>query len=123
MSLLQNQKQPVLKPTMNYGLPEVSAQEFKPHMGKVRLVDVRTPGEFYEGHIPGAELIPLGPEVFQFLGNGDRNQEIVFVCRSGNRSGQVTQLAIQWGYKYVVNLEGGMIDWSQLGYPLERANK
>lgn len=119
MSLVQNQKELLLKPRMNYGIPEITAEEFKPFIGKVRLIDVRTPEEFYDAHIPGAELVPLGPEIFQLLGNGDRNQEIVFVCRSGNRSGQATQLAIQWGYKYVMNLEGGMIDWSQLRYPVE----
>ncbi|MFZ4404761.1 MAG: rhodanese-like domain-containing protein [Pseudobdellovibrionaceae bacterium] len=75
----------ILQPQINDGIPEVQAEEILKSLGKVRIIDVRRPDEFNAelGHIQGAELMTLGPQLIQFLHDGDRNQEIVFVCRSG----------------------------------------
>ncbi|MDI3256962.1 MAG: rhodanese-like domain-containing protein [Kyrpidia sp.] len=77
----------------------------------VRLIDVREPEEYYgSGHIPGAELIPMG-EIPAALSRIPKHEEVVFVCRSGNRSGQVCLFLSRLGYERVVNLAGGMIEW------------
>lgn len=109
-----------------HGIPEITAEEFhrikevafKKHFV---LVDVRRPEEFNNelGHIHGAQLITLGPELQTFLEQGDRNKEIVFVCRSGARSGQATLYAQELGYVSVANLSGGMIRWNELGFVAE----
>ncbi|ATY84063.1 rhodanese-like domain-containing protein [Kyrpidia spormannii] len=76
-----------------------------------RIIDVREPVEYYEhGHIPGAELIPMG-EIPAALGRISKHEEIVFVCRSGSRSGHVCQFLQRLGYERVINLAGGMIYW------------
>lgn len=108
----------MLTPRMNAGLPEVSATEVYKVLGKIRIIDVRSPEEFSAGHISGAENIPLGPQVFQWIGSADRQQDIVFVCHSGSRSGHATQLALDWGFRKVYNLEGGMMDWIHQGLPI-----
>lgn len=77
---------------------------------KLRLVDVREPYEFAEGHIPGAELIPLGqvPTALNKLG---KEEAIVVVCRSGARSLRAAQFLASHGYSNVINMQGGMLSW------------
>lgn len=66
------------------------------------LVDVRTPGEFADGHVKGSVNIPLDnltKEIAQF--NNKKN--IIVFCRSGNRSGMAKSLLEQQGFKNVIN--------------------
>jgi len=76
------------------------------------LLDVRTPEEFSEGHIPGAINIPNetigGAELTQLP---DREQLIMVYCRSGNRSKQASEKLAAMGYTNVVEF-GGIIDWT-----------
>jgi rhodanese-related sulfurtransferase len=80
------------------------------------LLDVRQPEEFRTGHIPGAKLIPLG-ELHTRIHEVPRNQEILCVCHSGNRSLSATRQLAGAGYN-VINLRGGMIAWSRSGLPV-----
>lgn len=112
----------VLHPQVVDGIPEVTCEEVLNTVGKVRVIDVRRPDEFNNelGHIQGAELVTLGPDLTQFLEKGDRSQEIVFSCRSGGRSGQATAESIKLGYKNTMNMVGGMLRWNDLKQPVER---
>lgn len=112
----------VLQPTMNDGVPEVSVSKVKDTLGKVRLVDVRNPDEFNNelGHINGAELITLGPQLTQFLKSGNRDEEMIFICRSGGRSGVATSESLHLGYKRTANMVGGMLQWNESRYPVQR---
>ncbi|MGZ3743141.1 MAG: rhodanese-like domain-containing protein [Pseudobdellovibrionaceae bacterium] len=109
------------------GIPEVSCEDVVAHLPqveakKIRLIDVRRPDEFNNefGHIHGAELVPLGGELMDFLENGDRSEEIIFVCRSGGRSGTATAESVKLGYKFTMNMVGGMIRWNEKSFPVER---
>jgi glyoxylase-like metal-dependent hydrolase (beta-lactamase superfamily II)/rhodanese-related sulfurtransferase len=110
------------------GVSEITCDDVKAHLSlvdskKIRLIDVRRPDEFNSeyGHIHGAELITLGPDLTAFLEKGDRNEEIVFICRSGGRSGSATVESIRLGYKFTINMLGGMIRWSENNFPVERS--
>lgn len=74
------------------------------------LLDVREPHEYTAGHIPGSVLIPMG-KVLSRLSEIPRDQTVVVVCRSGNRSGQVAEKLAEQGYTNVLNLQGGVLDW------------
>ena len=52
------------------------------------LIDVRTPQEFAEGHLPGAVNIPIDEIQHRFAEIGDANRPVVVYCRSGARSGR-----------------------------------
>jgi len=73
------------------------------------LVDVRTPGEFSSGHVPGSVNIPLDSVPNQLAKFKDKKNIIVF-CRSGARSGQAKSILQQNGYTNVIN--GGT--WEQV---------
>lgn len=111
----------IFNPQIVGGVPEITSEEFKAHLGKVTLIDVRRPDEFSGelSHIPGAWLVTLGPELDAFLKSHDKNAECVFVCRSGARSGQATLQSRAMGFKKSVNLQGGMLLWNEKKYPTE----
>jgi rhodanese-related sulfurtransferase len=75
-----------------------------------RLVDVRTPGEFAAGHLPGAVNIPV-QELDRRMAELDaKDRPIVLYCRSGNRSGQAARMLESAGYSQVHDL-GAMSRW------------
>ncbi|MBF0430801.1 MAG: rhodanese-like domain-containing protein [Fibrobacteria bacterium] len=85
------------------------------------LIDVRTPGEFAQGHIPGATNIPLNvlPEnIDSLLVFWDK--DIVLYCRTGRRASLAVPLFIQSGFKNVSLLEGDILLWQRKGFPLEK---
>ena len=117
----------VLATTSYEGIPEIRPQELHTLMSapnwsgsKVRLIDVRMANEFTGelGHVTNSELVTLGPDLQKFLDDGDRKIPIVFICRSGARSGQATGYAVDIGYENVANLQGGMIQWNSQGLPV-----
>lgn len=77
-----------------------------------QLIDVRQPGEYTEGHIPGARLMPLD-ELENRLTELPQEQDIVFYCRSGARSQAAAIIALDENpsLKKVYNLMGGFMAW------------
>lgn len=75
------------------------------------LLDVRSPGEFAEGHVQGAVNVPVN-ELEATLGSlpVDRNREIVVYCRSGLRSSRARTILLKAGYSKVEDV-GGMSNW------------
>ncbi len=75
------------------------------------ILDVRTPEEFAEGHIPGAVNIPnerIGDSEISEL--PDKAQLILVYCRSGNRSKQAAGKLAALGYTNIVEF-GGIKSW------------
>jgi SulP family sulfate permease len=75
-----------------------------------RVIDVREPREYRQGHIPGAELLPL----YELLTNPDqvsRDRPVVLVCRSGRRSERAAAALMSRGFDRVTILSGGMLAW------------
>lgn len=76
------------------------------------VLDVRTPEEYAEAHIPGAINVPnetIGDDAIAEL--PDKAQLIMVYCRSGNRSKQAAQKLADQGYTNVVEF-GGINDWT-----------
>ena len=80
-----------------------------------RIIDVREPMEIAQGSIPGAEPMPMS-SLGSRLAEIGQDKEVVFICRSGARSGQVCAYLAQNGYENVYNLSGGVIGWAQNGF-------
>lgn len=80
-------------------------------VGQVTLVDVRQPGEYQAGHIPGTRLIPL-PELVDRLDEIPRNLPVIVYCSSGPRSRAACQLmAMDDRFTEIINLSGGFNSW------------
>jgi rhodanese-related sulfurtransferase len=72
------------------------------------IIDVREPFEWAMGTLPGAELIGLG-SLFTRIDELDPDRPILFICRTGNRSGVAAGLLAQFGFREVANLTGGLV--------------
>ena len=85
----------------------------------VVVLDVREQWEYDEGHIPGVTLIPMG-EVANRLSEIPTDKSVIVTCRSGNRSGQITDFLRQQGFDNVHNMDGGILAWEAAGYDVEQ---
>ena len=83
------------------------------------LLDVREPWEYREGHVPGAQLIPLA-ELEQRVNEVPRDRPILAICHSGQRSLAAAGYLLQLGYASVSNVDGGTAAWIERGYPVDR---
>ena len=77
------------------------------------IIDVRTMAEVDEGMIPGALHLDLfEPEFVDRIKALERDKPYIMVCRSGGRSASACGAMLQWGFKEVYNLAGGMTEWT-----------
>ena len=79
------------------------------------VLDVRQPEEWNEVHIPNTTLIPL-PELSSRLSELPKDESIIIICRSGNRSAQARDILLRAGFE-ATSVAGGMNDWKAAGYP------
>ncbi len=82
------------------------------------VLDVRTPEEVAEGYVQGAKTIDIYSDDFdERVQQLDKSATIYVYCRSGHRSMNAAKKMIQMGFRDVRNVEGGIIDWQDKGYP------
>lgn len=77
------------------------------------ILDVRTPEEYEEKHIPNSTLINVqdAQNFVSEIEKLDKNKAYYVYCRSGGRSAMAANIMEQMGFKEVSNLEGGITDW------------
>ena len=86
------------------------------------ILDVRTPEEFAQGHVPGAVNIPVS-EIADRSSElaGYKEKEIVVYCAAGPRASFARSLMSQLGFTGTKELQGHMMGWTADGYPVEKA--
>ncbi|WP_457651650.1 rhodanese-like domain-containing protein [Rhodocaloribacter sp.] len=90
----------------------------------VLLLDVRTPAEFAQGHVPGAMNIShtdLPARLDELAPYKDK--EIIVYCRSGHRAGIAADILKKNGFTNLAHLEGDMMGWMAKGLPMEQAEE
>ena len=100
---------------------DLSVSEFSNKVTEAGIItlDVRTPGEFNEGHIDGALLIDFQSGNFENeIASLDKSKTYAVYCRSGSRSGEAVKVMSDAGFTNLYNLNGGVIDWANAGLPL-----
>lgn len=100
---------------------DLSAPEFqaKTLEGGVTTIDVRTPGEFFLGHIAGAMNIDVEGVRFESeIAKLDKNATYAVYCHSGRRSGIAVGLMKEAGFTSLFNMKSGIEEWSAAGLPL-----
>lgn len=98
-------------------LSEVSVEELDTARAEgATVIDVRESDEYAAGHVPGAQLIPLGlvPVRLQDL---PRDEPVYVVCQSGGRSWQAAQLLDRAGLD-ARSVVGGTSAWASSGRPV-----
>ena len=89
-------------------LQEISNQD------GMQLVDVRTPAEYENGHIPNAQNIDfLDPKFEINIQSLDSSKPIIIYCQRGSRSAKCAAKLIASGFVKVYDLDGGFAQWKQ----------
>lgn len=89
------------------------------HPQHLFVLDVRTPEEYAEGHVPGAVNVPHD-QLASRLAEVPKDKDVVVYCRSGRRSALATDVLAANGYQHVSHLEGDIQAWLARGRPVEK---
>ena len=98
---------------MSRPTPEITLEDFAAAQQDGTTVDVRERGEYAQGHVPGAVLVPMS-QLASRLGELDRSSRIHVICASGNRSKAMTDLLVAQGFD-AVSIAGGTQAWIASG--------
>lgn len=99
----------------------IAMKDYEPQAKNI-LVDIRTPEEFADGHLENAININFFDENFvtNFESQFDKNDTIYIHCKSGGRSTKAVQILEQKGFKNLIHLDGGFLQWLEAGKPVEQ---
>ena len=76
------------------------------------IIDVRTPEEFLEEHIEGAQNINVKSEAFVTeIENLSKSDTLLIYCRTGRRSIYAAQVMVSFGFQKIYDLDGGFLNW------------
>jgi rhodanese-related sulfurtransferase len=92
----------------------------QPHLP---VIDVRTPMEFAEVHVPQARNIPLdlvNPGELAGPGQMRKDQPVYLLCRSGQRATRAAEKLMQEGFAQPVVVEGGTLAWIEANLSVAR---
>jgi len=104
---------------LSQSFPYSEGALFKDQRPDVQIIDVRTPSEWNNGHIPHAvhieiDLLPLK------INELPKNKTLAFICGTSYRASIAASLAQKNGYDSIVNIKGGMQAWNQAGLPIQK---
>ena len=105
-------------------ITNLNAAEFsvKSQEAGVITLDVRTPGEFSQGHISGAINIDVEAGTFEnYVSKLDKSKSYAVYCHTGRRSGIATAEMEKLGFVHLFNLQNGLSDWMSRGMPVVTA--
>ena len=86
----------------------------------MQLVDVRTPKEYENGHIPNAQNIDFLDAKFEAnIQSLDKSKPVIIYCQRGSRSAKCASKLIANGFVKVYDLDGGFAQWKYSGLQVE----
>jgi adenylyltransferase/sulfurtransferase len=109
----QHESSPALCEWMEITVHELKERYDRGH--RPIVIDVREEEEWEMEHLPHTILIPLA-EIPHRAHELDAEQEIIIICRSGNRSAQAQAHLLSRGFRQVRNVVGGIRAWVRMGW-------
>jgi hydroxyacylglutathione hydrolase len=100
-------------------LPQMTVHEVKERLDDVQVLDVRSPEEWEEGHIPNAQYIFL-PELDKKAERLNKRKPVAVYCASGYRASLATSLLLRTGFTETHNVPGSWMAWKASGYKIEK---
>ena len=99
--------------------PEALLEHQSSHPDHLFVLDVRTPQEYAEGHVPGAVNVPYD-QLASRLAEVPKDKDVVLYCKSGRRAGIAADVLAANGYTRLSHLEGDMPAWAAKGHAVEK---
>ena len=100
---------------------QMSVHELNERKSSLQVIDVRSPGEWKKGHVPGAQHIFV-PELAKRMADLDRNKPTAVYCGSGYRASIATSILKPQGFTNLWNVPGSWEAWKKAGLPVDGAN-
>src|SRR5215467_9597487 len=100
------------------GIGQMSVHELNERKSSLQVLDVRSPGEWQKGHVPGASHIFV-PELGKRLGELDRSKPTAVYCGSGYRASIATSMLKREGFDELWNVPGSWEAWKKAKLPVE----
>ena len=104
-------------------IQSVSVNEFADYLlqPEVQCLDVRTPAEYFDGHIVGSLNVNVQNEAFNHMTDSllDKTKPVAVYCRSGKRSKKAAKILSKRGYQ-VIELDKGFNSWTKAGKEIEK---
>ncbi len=100
---------------------QMSVHELNERKDSLQIVDVRSPGEWKKGHVPGAQHIFV-PELAKRMAELDRNKPTAVYCGSGYRASIVASILKPQGFTDLWNVPGSWEAWKKAKLPVEGAD-
>lgn len=103
---------------------EITMKELHEKLGslgpKDKIIDVRSPEEYKDGHVPGSKNIPH-TEVTKFIDELRGFENVYIHCQMGGRAQRAASALEKAGLQNIVCVSiSGMGDWISLGYPIQK---
>lgn len=95
-------------------IKQITAEEMQSilDLEEVQLIDVRTPKEHEENHIPNSQNIDFNSPTFaDDISKLDKNKPVILYCKSGRRSAKCAKKMKDAGFEKIYDLEGGISKW------------
>lgn len=101
--------------------PEQAAGVIEEDPAGLVVLDIRTPEEFDTARLANAINVDFYDTDFADQLNAlDKNDPYVMYCNSGNRSSDAVKTMKDLGFVEVYEIDGGIVDWFESGYPVEQ---
>src|SRR5438477_1425777 len=100
---------------------QMSVHELNERKSSLQVIDVRSPGEWKKGHVPGARHIFV-PELGKRMSELDRKKPTAVYCGSGYRASIATSILKRQGFKELWNVPGSWEAWKKAKLPIEGAD-
>lgn len=108
--------------TQTEGVQVLNSDKFEQKLqdSDIQLVDVRTPAEFADGHLPNAINVNVMDDNFDAeMAKLDKEKPVMVYCKSGGRSAKAASKLKVQGFKNITDLDGGITSWKQAEKPIE----
>ena len=99
---------------------QMSVHELDERRASLQIIDVRSPGEWKKGHVPGAQHIFV-PDLAKRMAELDRNKPTAIYCGSGYRASIATSILKPLGFTDLWNVPGSWEAWKKAKLPVEGA--
>ena len=111
------------EPTPSAKVTPMTQEQLLEHQAKhadhLFVLDVRTPAEYAEGHVPGAVNVPHD-QLASRLAEVPKDKDVVLYCRSGRRTALAAEVLASHGYTRLSHLEGDMQAWVDRGRRVQK---
>lgn len=98
-----------------------AAEKIKKNPEAFFIMDVRTPGEFRQGRLPGAHNIDFWGPTFEYdIEKLPKDKPILLYCRTGKRSAGAEEALKKAGFENIKHMQAGFEAWEKAGLPIEK---